>query len=68
VAPATLWYSKISVGELEQEFEEQWGRRERLRRRGTSPGSHGGKAIMGISCQVERRVVIVTEIFMFKRF
>jgi hypothetical protein len=24
------WYSKISVGEWEQELEEQWGRRERL--------------------------------------
>jgi hypothetical protein len=29
--PAALWYSKISVGEREQELEEHWGRRERLR-------------------------------------
>jgi hypothetical protein len=68
VAPATLWYSKISVGELEQELENNRGRRERLRGRGTPLGSHGGKAITGISCQVERRVVTVTEIFVFKRF
>jgi hypothetical protein len=66
--PVALWYSKIWVGELEQELEEQWGRRERLRGRGTPPGSHGGKAITGVSCQVERRVITVTEIFVFKRF
>jgi hypothetical protein len=47
MAPAALWYSKISVGEREQELEEQWGRRERLHRRSTPLGSHGGKAITG---------------------
>jgi hypothetical protein len=39
-----------------------------LRGQGTPPGSHGGKVITGVSCQVERRVVTVTEIFVFKRF
>jgi hypothetical protein len=29
---------------------------------------HGGKAITRVSCQVERQVVTVTEIFVFKRF
>jgi hypothetical protein len=29
-APAALWYSKISVGELEQELEEQWGEKRKV--------------------------------------
>jgi hypothetical protein len=29
-APAALWYSKISVGELEQELEEQWGEKQKV--------------------------------------
>jgi hypothetical protein len=28
--PAALWYSKISVGELEQELEEQWGENKKV--------------------------------------
>jgi hypothetical protein len=30
VAPAALWYSKISVGEREQELEEQWGEKRKV--------------------------------------
>jgi hypothetical protein len=67
-APAALWYSKISVGEREQELEEQWGEKRKVTWMRYATWQPWWQSNNLVSCQVGRRVVTVTEIFVFKRF
>jgi hypothetical protein len=66
VTSAALWYSKISVGEREQELEEQWGEKRKVTWTKYATWQSGWQSNNKISCQVERQIVTVTKIFMFK--
>jgi hypothetical protein len=68
--PAALWYSKISVDEREQEheLEEQWREKRKVTWTRYATWQPRWQINNGVSCQVERRVITVTEIFVLKRF
>jgi hypothetical protein len=68
VTPVALWYSKIWVGEREQELEEQWGEKRKVTWMKYATWQSGWQSNNRISCQVECQIVTVTEIFMFKQF
>jgi hypothetical protein len=66
--PAALWYSKISVGKREQELEEQWGEKRKVTWTRYATWQPRWQSNNRVSCHVERRVVTVMEIFVFKWF
>jgi hypothetical protein len=68
VVPAALWYPKIPVGEQEQELKEQWVKKIKVMWMRYATWQPRWQSNNGVSCQVERRVITITEIFVFKRF
>jgi hypothetical protein len=53
VVPAAVWYSKILLGEQEQELEEQWGEKRKLMWTRYATWQPWWQSNNGVSCQLE---------------
>jgi hypothetical protein len=56
------------LGKQEQELEEQWGEKRKVTWTKYATWQPWWQSNNGVSCQVQRRIVTVIEIFVFKRF